>query len=115
MIIKTNAPILEDTSNVVGKGKGTFGKMATEKFKGGYGRLKESGALPVIENLLGLGQKPQDFSTNPNLNLQPVVVTPPPPPTMSTTIKVIIGVVVVGSIVGAYLYFKKAKGNSSNK
>jgi hypothetical protein len=114
MIVKTNAPILEDSSNVVGKGKGTFGKMATEKFKGGYGRLKESGALPVIENLLGLGQKPQDFSTNPNFNPPPP--PPPPPPTgMSTTVKVVIGVVVVGSIIGAFMYFKRAKGNSSNK
>ena len=115
MIVKTNAPILEDSSNVVGKGKGTFGKMATEKFKGGYGRLKESGALPVIENLLGLGQKPQNVVTDPNLMLPPVVVTPPPPTGMSTTVKVVIGVVVVGSIIGAFMYFKRAKGNSSNK
>lgn len=115
MIVKTNAPILEDSSNASGKGKkGAFGKMATEKFKGGYGRLKEAGALPVIENLLGLGQKPQNVVTDPNLMLPPVVETPPPTG-MSTTTKVVIGVVVVGAIVGAYMYFKKGKTKSSKK
>jgi hypothetical protein len=112
MIVKTNAPILEESSNVSGKKKGTFGKKATEKFKSGYGKVKEAGGLPVIENLLGLS--PKTPLTDPLIPTTTVVTTPTPEP-MSTTKKVIIGVVVVGAIVGAYMYFKKGQKKSSKK
>jgi hypothetical protein len=108
MLVTTNAPIIEEQSNASGKKKkGTFGKNVTEKFKSGYGKFKEAGGLPVVENLLKLNTgTPVD---NTGLNTPPP--PPPPPPTgMSTTTKVVIGVLVVGAIAGAYYYFSKGKG-----
>lgn len=108
MLVTTSAPIIEETSNAEGDKKtGKFRKKAGEKFRSGYGKLKEAGALPVIENLLKLNT---GSGTNlPNENILP---PPPPPPTeptgMSTTSKVFIGVLIVGAIAGAYYYFNKS-------
>jgi hypothetical protein len=110
MLVTTSAPIVEENSNANGKRqKGQFKKKATDTFKRGYTRVKEAGALPVIENLLGLNQG----ATTPTGtgNFLPPTDTPPPPPTgMSTTTKVVIGVLVLGAIVGGYYYFTKGKG-----
>jgi hypothetical protein len=117
MLVTTNAPIVEESSSANGKRrtrqKGQFGKQATEKFRSGYTRLKEAGGLPVIENLLGLGQ---GTTTNTEANFMPPPPPPPPPPTgMSTTTKVVIGVLVVGAIAGAIYYFTKVKGKTAKK
>ena len=116
MLVTTNAPIVEETSSANGnrrRTRGQFGKRATEKFRKGYGRIKEAGALPVIENLLGLNQ---GTSTPNTTDLMPPP-PPPPPPTkkMSTTTKIVIGVLVAGAIAGAIYYFTKVKGKKSKK
>jgi hypothetical protein len=109
MLVTTSAPIVEENSNANGKRqKGQFKQKATDTFKKGYTRVKEAGALPVIENLLGLGQ---GTTTQTGGNFTPPPPPPPPPPTtMSTTTKVVIGVLVLGAIVGGYYYFTKGKG-----
>lgn len=110
MLISTNAPIIEEQSNAIGKRKkGTFGKRAGEKIRSGIGKFTQAGGLGVIENLLN----PQGSQ---GTNMPENNFTPPPPlpePTktgMSTTTKVVIGVLVVGAIAGAYYYFNKGKG-----
>jgi hypothetical protein len=112
MLVTTSAPIVEETSNANGKRqKGQFKQKASDTFKKGYTRVKEAGALPVIENLLGLNQG----TTTPTGtgNFTPPTDTPPPPTTMSTTTKVVIGVLVLGAIVGGYYYFTKGKGKKT--
>jgi hypothetical protein len=117
MLISTNAPIIEEQSNAIGKRKkGTFGKRASEKIRSGIGKFTQAGGLGVIENLIN-PQGSQGNSTG-ETNFTP----PPPPPTtaptgMTTTTKVIIGVLVVGAIAGAYFYFNKSKskGKKSSK
>ena len=109
MFITTNAPIIEEQSNVVGKKKAF--KKAGQKIKSGFGKFTQAGGLGVIENLLN----PQGTSLS---NTSETNFTPPPPPPepiktgMSTTTKVIIGVVVIGAIAGAMYYFKKGKKSS---
>jgi hypothetical protein len=111
MLVTTSAPIVEETSNANGKKKkGAFKKKASETFKKGYTRVKEAGALPVIENLLGLNQ---GTPTATGTDFMPPPPPPPAPTGMSTTTKVVIGVLVVGAIVGGYLYFKKSKGKKA--
>ena len=112
MLVTTSAPIVEENSNANGKrNKGQFKKKATDTFKRGYTRVKEAGALPVIENLLGLNQGATTPTGTGNFLPPP---PPPPPPTpeteMSTTTKVVIGVLVLGAIVGGYYYCTKGKG-----
>ena len=111
MFITTNAPIIEEQSNAVGKKKAF--KKAGEKIKGGFTKFTQAGGLGVIENLLN----PQG---NMGANMGTTNVLPPPPPEpvktgMSTTTKVIIGVLVVGAIAGAIYYSKKNKGAKSSK
>jgi hypothetical protein len=111
MLVTTSAPIVEENSNANGKRqKGQFKQKASDTFKRGYSRVKEAGALPVIENLLGLGQ---GTTTQTGGNFTPPPPPPPPPPTMSTTTKVVIGVLVLGAIVGGYYYFTKGKGKKT--
>ena len=111
MIVRTSAPIIEESSNASGKRKkrvkGDFGKRATEKFKGGYAKVKESGALPVIENLLGLGKTPETVVTDTTLPTKETEQKDTTPTGMSTTKKVVIGVVILGAIIGGYLLYKK--------
>jgi hypothetical protein len=111
MFITTNAPIIEEQSNAVGKKKAF--KKAGEKIKGGFTKFTQAGGLGVIENLLN----PQG---NMGANMGTTNVLPPPPPEpvktgMSTTTKVIIGVLVIGAIAGAIYYSKKGKGAKSSK
>lgn len=113
MLVTTNAPIIEETSSANGRRskrrKGDFGTKAKTTAERGYTRLKEAGALPVIENLLGLNKG----NTITVASEQFMPPPPPPPPTkepMSTTKKVIIGVLIVGAIAGAYYYFTKVQG-----
>jgi hypothetical protein len=113
MLVTTSAPIVEETSNANGKRKkGQFKTKATNTFKKGYTRVKEAGALPVIENLLGLNQG--TTPTGATDNFLPPPPPPPPTPTMSTTTKVVIGVLVLGAIVGGYYYFSKGKGKKGS-
>lgn len=119
MLVTTSAPIIEETSNLEGnKRTGKFRKKAGEKFRSGYGKLKEAGALPVIENLLKLNTA-TGSGTIPNENLLPPTQQPldTPPPPMSTTKKVVIAVLILGAIGGAYYYFTKSgkKGKASKK
>ena len=111
MLVTTSAPIVEENSNANGKRqKGQFKQKASDTFKRGYSRVKEAGALPVIENLLGLNQGTTNQTGE---NFTPPPPPPPPPPTMSTTTKVVIGVLVLGAIVGGYYYFTKGKGKKT--
>jgi len=117
MLVTTNAPIYEENSNVSGKKKqrtGKFRKKVATGFQKGYAKVKEAGALPVIENLLGLNTGSGTTEMGANLPTQTEEVIAPK--TMSTTTKVVIGVLVLGAVVGAYFYFNKtAKGKPSVK
>ena len=111
MLVTTSAPIVEENSNANGKRqKGQFKQKASDTFKRGYSRVKEAGALPVIENLLGLNQGTTNQTGG---DFTPPPPPPPPPTTMSTTTKVVIGVLVLGAIVGGYYYFTKGKGKKT--
>ena len=112
MLVTTSAPIIEETSSANGKKKsGTFKRKAGDTFRRGYSQLKEAGGLPVIENLLKLNTGTgMGTGTIPNENLlppveQPLDTTKPP---MSTTKKVVIAVLILGAIGGAYYYFNKS-------
>ena len=111
MLVTTNAPIYEEKSSANGKKKspkGTFRKKLKTGFQKGYTRLNEAGAFPVIGNLLGLTTS---NSGNPPIESVPISAQPEipqPPKKMTTTTKVLVGVVVLGAIVGAYFYFKKS-------
>ena len=111
MLVTTSAPIVEENSNANGKRqKGQFKQKASDTFKRGYSRVKEAGALPVIENLLGLNQGTTNQTGG---DFTPPPPPPPPPTRMSTTTKVVIGVLVLGAIVGGYYYFTKGKGKKT--
>ena len=118
MNIITNRQVLaEDNSNCCGtssfddysyaKGKRKkvrSGKFA-EKLKGGYSRVKESGGLGFLENILGLNQQSQNQGTTqdnqlPDANLNIKVKEP-----MSNTTKILIGVGVAGAVGLAVWYF----------
>jgi hypothetical protein len=112
MLVTTSAPIVEENSNANGKRqKSGRGKRASEIFKQGYSRVREAGALPVIENLLGLSPSGQNQGGQ---NFTPPPPPPPPPPTgMSNTTKIVVGVVVLGAVIGAVYYFTKVKGKKT--
>ena len=110
MNIITNAPIIEETSSLNGKkARKSTGKLGAN-LKSGYAKLAESGAFPVIGNLLGLNKTPET-------PIETTVVTPqmstPPPHTF--TKKVVIGVVVVGVIATIIYLVKKSSTKSSKK
>ena len=110
MLVKTNAPIYEENSNANGKKKprtGKFRKKLATGFQKGYAKVKEAGALPVIENLLGLGAVSGTIPTGADLPSGTPIETPPTG--MSTTTKVVIGVLVLGAVIGAVYYFNKNK------
>jgi hypothetical protein len=107
MLVKTSAPIYEENSNANGKRKkGQFKKKFQTGFQKGYTKIKDAGALPVIESLLGLqiGSGVSTVGTGAEMP-QNTNITPPPTE-MSTTKKVVIGALILGAIVGAYFYFK---------
>jgi hypothetical protein len=111
MLVTTSRPIYEENSNANGKKKprtGKFRKKLATGFQKGYAKVKEAGALPVIENLLGLGMGSGTTPTGADLPSSTPIDTPPPT-TMSTTTKVVIGVLVLGAVVGAVYYFNKNK------
>lgn len=112
MLVTTSRPIYEENSNANGKKKprtGKFRKKLATGFQKGYAKVKEAGALPVIENLLGLGMGSGNMPTGADLPSGTPIDTPPPPTTMSTTTKVVIGVLVLGAVIGAVYYFNKNK------
>lgn len=117
MLIKTTNPIYEEQSSAEGKKKkktGKFRKKLASGFQKGYTKVKEAGALPVIENLLGLNTGSGTTATDGFPT--PTPTETPAPTGMSTTTKVVIGVLVLGAVVGAVYYFNKsAKGKSSVK
>ena len=115
MFITTNAPIIEEQSNAVGKKKAF--KKAGEKIKGGFTKFTQAGGLGVIENLLNpQGSQGTNMGENQQQQQQQQQqVQELPPKGMSTTTKVIIGVLVVGAIGGAIYYSKKGKGAKSSK
>ena len=110
MLVTTSRPIYEENSNANGKKKprtGKFRKKLATGFQKGYSKVKEAGAFPVIENLLGLGSGTTQMGADlPNATEIP---TPQQTTTMSTTTKVVIGVLVLGAVVGAVYYFNKNK------
>ena len=124
MIVTTSAPIIEEISSANGKkNKGQFKKQAGERFRSGYGKLKEAGAFPVIENLLklntgtgmGTGSGTATGMVDENL-LPPKVDEDLPPKKMSTTTKIVIAVLILGAIGGGiYFYKKSAKGLTASK
>ena len=111
MKVITDAPIFEEQSNAKGKNWTNFQNWSKDK----YGKIKDAGAFPVIENLLGLGKKPTP---------EPPVFNNPPPildsnenkkPKMKLATKIIIGVVGVGIIVGVIYLIRRNKKGSLKK
>lgn len=119
MIVTTSAPIIEETSSANGtKKSGQFKKQAGERFRSGYGKLKEAGAFPVIENLLKLntGSGTGTGMANETLLTPKEIITEEPPKKMSTTTKIVIAVLILGAIGGGIYYYKKsAKGLTPSK
>lgn len=104
-IIDGDTAMIDSFSNAGGKKPkkkrtGEFGKKIKEGGNKAYVRLKEAGALPVIENLLGL-QPTQPTTEVTDGNVLPPTTEKEP---MSTTNKVLIGVGIVGAI-GLIWYF----------
>ena len=111
MLVTTSAPIYEENSNADGKKKprtGKFRKKIAKGFQKGYTKVKEAGAFPVIENLLGLNMGSGNTPTGADLPSATAIETPQTTG-MSKTTKIVIGVIVVGAIVGAFYYFNKNK------
>ena len=103
-IIDGDSAMIDSFSNAGGKTdrkkrRKEVGKKIKEGGNKAYVRLKEAGALPVIENLLGL-QPTQTTTEVIDGNVLPPTENPP----MSTTKKVLIGVGIVGAI-GLIWYF----------
>jgi len=104
-IIDGDTTMIDNFSNAGGKAdkkkrRKEVGKKIKEGGNKAYVRLKEAGAIPVIENLLGLqpSNPPTTEPTDGNI-LPPTEPTP-----MSTTKKVLIGVGIAGAI-GLIWYF----------
>jgi hypothetical protein len=111
MKVITDAPIFEEQSNAKGKNWTNFKNWGKDK----YGKIKEAGAFPVIENLLGLGKKPKpkpDVDINPKPDF---ILEDDPKPKMKLATKIIIGVVAVGVIVGVIYLIKRNKKGSLKK
>lgn len=119
MNVITSRPIIDgetsrvdEFSNARGKRTkrqrtGNLGKKVKEGGNRAYVRLKEAGALPVIENLLGLAPtQVQNQITDENFTPSPTEKAP-----MSTTTKVLIGVGIAGTI-GLIWYFGFYKKNA---
>lgn len=95
----------DDYSDARGKTKKRGSGKFKEKLQGGYQKVKDSGGLSFLENILGLNQNPQNQNTlqggnfpDPNVNLN---VRQP----MSNTTKILIGVGVAGVLGLAIWYF----------
>ena len=109
MKVITDAPIFEEQSNAKGKNWTNFQKWSKDK----YGKIKDAGAFPVIENLLGLGKKPKpDVDVNPKPDF---ILQEEPKPKMKLATKIIIGVVAVGVVVGVIYLIRRNKKGSLKK
>ena len=108
MKVITDAPIFEEQSNAKGKNWTNFKTWGKDK----YGKIKDAGAFPVIENLLGLGKKP---NPEPVVNYKPDPIIEQEKPKMKLATKIIIGVVGVGIIVGVIYLIRRNKKGSLKK
>ena len=110
MKVITDAPIFEEQSNAKGKNWTNFQNWTKDK----YGKIKDAGAFPVIENLLGLGKKPKP-KPEVNVNDNPNLIIEQEKPKMKLATKIIIGVVGVGIIVGVIYLIRRNKKGSLKK
>ena len=108
MKVITDAPIFEEQSNAKGKNWTNFQNWTKDK----YGKIKDAGAFPVIENLLGLGKKPKPEA---DVNYKPDLVIEQEKPKMKLATKIIIGVVAVGVVVGVIYLIRRNKKGSLKK